>query len=268
MLGVALALILAPRSLGMPFEDGATGSRVGFAAVALWWGLFAIPLFRRVPEPPRRAAAPAKAAWREAFGRLRGTFAALRSHPQALRMLVAFLLFNDGIGTIIRVATIYGAERNLPDGHLIAAILLVQVVGVPCSFAFGWLAGRIGAKRCVLLGIGVYFVISALAFFMETTAHFYALAFLVATVQGGTQALARSLFASLVPRERTAEFFGFFGVAERFAGVLGPPTFALGAWIGGASRWGVAGVVPFFVLGAIVLAKLDVARGRAEARAA
>jgi UMF1 family MFS transporter len=270
--GVLLALNLAwmarPAWFGIPAGDDTLPVRLAFLSVAVWWLVFSIPLFKTVPDTKPVPRKGGRSLWIEAFAQLRGTYSDLKRHPQAFLMLAAFLLFNDGIGTVIRVAAIYGTEKNLPDEDLIAAILLVQFVGIPFSFAFGSLAGRIGAKRSVLLGVGVYFLIAALAFFMETTAHFYALALLVAMVQGGTQALSRSLFASLIPKHKTAEFFGFFGTAEKFAGIIGPPLFGLVAALCGASRWGVLTVVPFFGVGAWLLAKVDVEKGRAQARAA
>jgi MFS transporter, UMF1 family len=270
--GVLLALNLAwinkPEWFGIPTDDPTLPARLSFVSAGVWWLVFSIPLFRRVPDPPPAPRESGRSLAVEAFVRLGGTYRELSRYPQAFLMLAAFLLFNDGIGTIFRVAAIYGAEKDLPREHLIAAILLVQFVGIPFSFAFGSLAHAIGPKRSILLGVGVYFVIAALAFFMETTAHFYALAILVAMVQGGTQALSRSLFASLIPAHRTAEFFGFFGTAEKFAGIIGPPLFAGVAALCGASRWGVLTVVPFFGFGAWLLARVDVEKGRAAARAA
>jgi UMF1 family MFS transporter len=268
LLALNLAWIAKPGMFGIPAGDATLPARLAFLSAAAWWLLLSIPMFRRVPDPPAVRAPSGRSVTVEAFARLSETYRDLRRYPNAFLMLAAFLLVNDGIGTIIRVAAIYGTEKHLPKNDLIAAILLVQFVGIPCSFAFGWLAGRIGAKRAVLGGIGVYVVISAVAFFMETTTHFYALAVLVATVQGGTQALARSIFATLVPPKKTAEFFGFFGVAEKFAGVIGPPVFALAAWLGGESRWGVLTVLPFFGIGALLLLRVDIAKGRAQAAAA
>ena len=267
LLALNLAWIKSPGTFGIPEGDATLPARLAFLSVAVWWLVFSIPLFRRVAEPPASPRATKGPLAAEAFSRLRQTYRELRRYPHALRMLGAFLLYNDGIGTVIRVAAIYGAEKNLPDQDLIGAILLVQFVGIPFAFAFGWLAGRIGAKRAVLAGIAVYFVIAALGFLMETMTHFYALALLVAMVQGGTQALSRSLFANLVPPHKTAEFFGFFGVAEKFGGVVGPPSFALVAWLCGESRYGVLTVIPFFGLGAWLLSRVDVERGRADALA-
>jgi len=268
LLALNLAWISKPAWFGIPTDDPTLPARLAFLSVAVWWLVFSVPMFRRVkgpPASPRRTNRPLAA---EAFARLGETYRDLKRYPQAFRMLAAFLLFNDGIGTVIRVAAIYGAEKNLPEGDLVAAILIVQFLGIPFSFAFGRLAERVGAKRSVLFGVGVYFVIGVLAFFMETTAHFYALAVLVAMVQGGTQALSRSLFASFVPKDKTAEFFGFFGTAEKFAGILGPPLFNVAAALCGGSRWGVLTIAPFFGFGAWILATVNVEKGRADVRAA
>ncbi|HET6921629.1 MAG TPA: MFS transporter, partial [Anaeromyxobacteraceae bacterium] len=244
-------------------------ARLVFLSVAAWWLLFSLPLLRRVPEPavpPRPPGGPGAA--RLALRRLAGTFRALRAHRPALLMLAAFLVYNDGIGTIIRMATIYGTEIGIGQGSLVGAILLVQFVGIPCAFAFGALAGRIGPKLAILLGLGVYTAAAALGYFMRTAAHFYLLAILVGLVQGGTQALSRSLFASLVPRQQSGEFFGFFAVSEKVAGILGPLVFAAAISAGGSSRVAVLSVIGFFAAGALLLSLVDVAGGQRAARGA
>ncbi|MFN2383997.1 MAG: MFS transporter, partial [Gemmatimonadota bacterium] len=196
------------------------------------------------------------------------TFRALRTYRQALLLLIAFLVYNDGIGTIIRMAAIYGAEVGIERSALIGAILLAQVIGIPFAFGFGWLAGRIGPKRAILLGLGVYVGISVLAYGMRTATHFYLLALAVGTVQGGCQALSRSLFASLIPRHRSSEFFGFYGVLEKFAGVLGPVVFGLTIALTGSSRGAILSVISFFVVGGLLLTRVDIEGGRRAARAA
>jgi UMF1 family MFS transporter len=143
----------------------------------------------------------------------------------------------------------------------------VQFVGIPCAVAFGRLAERVGAKPAVLGGIGVYVVIAVLAYFMRTSTHFLVLAVLVGLVQGGTQALSRSLFASMVPTHRSGEFFGFYGVFEKFSGLLGPLLFALVVQFGGTNREAILSVVVFFIVGALLLRRVDVDAGRAHARA-
>ncbi|HLC28038.1 MAG TPA: MFS transporter, partial [Dehalococcoidia bacterium] len=148
------------------------------------------------------------------------------------------------------------------------AILLVQFAGVPFAFLFGMLAGRIGAKRSILLALTVYTGISVLAYFMTTAVHFYLLAFLVATVQGGSQALSRSMFATMIPRHKSSEFFAFFGIFEKFTGVLGPAIFAFTVGSTGSGRLAILSMIGFFVVGGLLLARVDVAAGRRAASAA
>jgi len=183
-------------------------------------------------------------------------------------MLLAFLVYNDGIGTIIRMATIYGAEIGIGQNALIAAIVLVQFVGIPFAIFFGAIAGRIGPKRSIFLALLVYVGIGVLGYFMRTATHFFMLAFLVAMVQGGSQALSRSLFASLIPKHKSAEFFAFFAIAEKFAGMFGPAIFALVIELTGSSRNAVVSVIAFFVLGGLILRSVDVEEGRRAAAAA
>ncbi|HTV00454.1 MAG TPA: MFS transporter [Luteitalea sp.] len=268
LLLVQLACILQPQLFGL--SDAGVATRLAFVSVGIWWFVFTIPLLRRVPEPRLTSGEPPSigVATRRALGDLRETFTHLRRYRQAFLMLLAFLVYNDGIGTIIRMASLYGAQLGIAEHHLIAAFLLVQFVGVPFAFIFGALAGRIGARRAIFLALAVYAGISVLGFFMKTAAHFYALAILVGTVQGGSQALSRSLFASMIPRDRSSEFFGFFAVTERTAGIIGPLTFAAAIATTGSSRGAILSVIAFFVIGALILSRVDVEAGQAAAREA
>jgi UMF1 family MFS transporter len=199
---------------------------------------------------------------RAAFARLLATARGLRGHKQAFLMLLAFLIYNDGIGTIIRMATIYGEEIGIKQNMMILAIMIVQFVGIPCAFLFGMLAGRIGAKRSIGFGLMSYAAICVFGYFMKSSTHFLVLAVLVGAVQGGTQALSRSLFASLIPKDKSGEFFGFFGVAEKFAGILGPAIFLVAS-----SRNAILAIIAFFVVGGILLYFVDVDEGQRMARA-
>ena len=145
---------------------------------------------------------------------------------------------------------------------------MTQFIGVPAAFGFSMLASRIGAKPAVFLGIGVYAVITILGYYMTTAAHFFALAVLVGLVQGGTQALSRSIFASMIPRQKSSEFFAFFGVFERYAGVLGMTAFSVIVGQTGSGRHAILAVLVFFILGAFLLTRVDVDAGRRAARAA
>jgi len=266
LLAINLAWILSPATFGLP--DAIAAIKLSFVSVALWWCIFSIPLFRRVPEPPRVLEAGELAnenAVRVALVRVRETFGELRGYRNAFLMLVAFLLYNDGIQTIIKMASIYGAEIGIDRNAQIAAFILVQFVGVPCSFLFGMLADRIGARTAVFISLAVYTGISVLGYFMTTATQFFALAFLVGTVQGGSQALSRSLFARMIPRHKSSEYFGFFSVFEKFAGIFGPAVFAAAVTMTGSSRPAVLSVIAFFIAGAIALARVDVAAGQREA---
>ena len=258
------ALFGFPSGTGLGFDDGSLPTRAGFIAVAVWWLFFAIFTLRGVPETPvngrgERGLALARGAFRE----LGSTYRALRAHPQAFLLLGAFLIYNDGISTIIRMATVYGAEIGLGPSQMIPAILLVQFIGIPCAFAFGWLAERITAKRAILLGLAVYAGIAVLGWRMRTGHDFLVLATLVGLVQGGTQALSRSLFANLIPTDRSGEFFGLWSVFEKFAGILGPAAFSIAIALTGSSRTAILAVILFFVVGGAMLMKVDVAKGRA-----
>jgi UMF1 family MFS transporter len=266
LLAINAIWILRPGMFGM--ADAAVASRVSFVSVAVWWFVFSIPLFRHVPEPRPRVArsqddpTPLLVAMR----RILQTLRELRGYREAFLLLLAFAVYNDGINTIIKMATSYGATLGLEAGDMIAAVLLVQFVGVPFAFLFGALAGRLGAKHAIYLALSVYVVISVLGYFMTTAAHFYLLAFLVATVQGGSQALSRSLFASLIPRHKSAEFFAFFSIFEKFTGVLGPAAFTLAVSATGSGRIAILSIVVFFIVGWAILAKVDVKGGQAAAR--
>ena len=261
-----LAWILSPTTFGLP--DTVAAIKLSFISVAAWWVVFSIPLFRRVPEPAAVQEADERPGLNPvlaAVTRLLETFRELRGYRQAFLMLVAFLLYNDGIQTIIRMAAIYGTEVGIDRNAQIMAFVIVQFVGVPCAFLFGALAGRVGAKPAILGALGVYIGISVLGYFMKSAWHFFALAFLVGMVQGGCQALSRSVFARMIPKHKSSEYFGFFSVFEKFAGVAGPLVFALSVSAFGSSRAAVLSVILFFVAGGLVLTRVDVAEGEAQA---
>jgi UMF1 family MFS transporter len=266
LLLVNLAWILSPATFGLP--DTVAAIKLSFASVAFWWLIFSIPLLREVPEPPRALEddeTGRENSIRAALVRVWETFHELRGYRQAFLMLVAFLLYNDGIQTIIRMASIYGAEIGIDRNAQIAAFVVVQFTGIPCSFGFGWLAGRIGPKQALYLALTVYIGISILGYFMTTTWHFFALAFLVGIVQGGSQALSRSLFARMIPKRKSSEYFGFFSVFEKFAGIFGPALFAASVTLFGSSRAAILSVIVFFIVGAAVLTRVNVAEGEAQA---
>jgi MFS transporter, UMF1 family len=267
LLAFCLLVIMQPGWFGLP--EGTLPSRLSFIAVAVWWAAFSLPLFFRVREPAPEVIPGEviqEGIFRFALHRIVQTFRSLKSYRHAFTFLIAYLIYGDGIGTIIRMATVYGAELGIGQTHMIGAIVMVQFVGVPFTFIFGSLAGRIGTKNSIFIGLLVYVMITILGYFMTTAVHFWALAALVATVQGGTQALSRSLYASMIPAYKSGELFGFFGVMDKFAGMFGPTFFAIVIAFTGSSRLGILSVILFFVIGAAILFSVDEREGRRVAR--
>jgi UMF1 family MFS transporter len=270
VLGLNLFWISSPKAWG--FADAGAATRASFAFAALWWAVFSVPLFRNVPEPPasgngdgeRRSLAAAMAG---TVRSLWATFHDLKRYREAFLMMVAFLIYNDGVNTVIRVGATYGTEIGIPQQRLLLAILAVQFIGLPFAYFYSYLAAKAGTRRAIYLALLTYLGICFLGFVMTETWQFYLLAFLIGTAQGGAQALSRSLFASLIPKEKSSEFFGFYGVGDRFAGIMGPALFFLAVTLTGSSRGGLLGLGAFFLVGAFLLSRVDVDRGRALAAA-
>ena len=278
LLLLALIWISNPGWFGLPSGESLTPreetlpTRLAFLAVAIWWAVFSLPLFYNVPEPPPTRTSdegPGESTLTIAVRRLKKTLGEIRQSPDALWMMIAFLLYNDGIQTILRLATILGAARDFEAKTMIRSILLVQFVGIPFAILFSKLSARVGIKRAIFTGIFSYIGIVLAAVYMNSELHFLGLAVGVGMVMGGTQALSRSLFATLIPHQKSSEFFALFGVFEKFAGIFGPLLFTLVLGLLPAGRENLAAfsVLPFFLVGALAFSKVDVKRGRARARA-
>jgi UMF1 family MFS transporter len=260
LLALNVAWILKPNWFLMGNTEVA--SRFSFLSVAVWWAIFSIPLFRHVPEPAGGATASEPAgSVRAGFMRLARTLREIRQYKELTTFLVAFWLYSDGIGTVIKMATIYGAEIGIGQSSLIGALLVVQFVGIPFTILFGRLARRLGAKRAIFLALGIYCLVSMGGYFMSKAWHFWALALMVATSQGGAQAISRSLFARMVPKTKSAEFFGFYSVSSKFAGIFGPLLFAMVGQITGTSRLSIFALVFFFIAGGLILSRVDIDKG-------
>lgn len=263
-LGGGLCLVLCLLLIQMPESFGLAGASQGvsisFVIVAFWWGFFTIPLLRHVPDPPMVASNKDRS-FTGFFGPLQRNWATLknlRQYKNAFLFLLAFWAYSDGIGTVIKMATIYGKEVGIGTSDLIGAIVMVQFLGVPFTFAFGPLADRWGRKPALCLTLAIYSCICVLAYFMDSAAEFWLLAFLVSMVQGAAQALSRSIFTSLVPREKSGEFFGFYSVSARFAGIFGPLIFGLLSQSLGSSRLSILAIVLLFIVGILLLLRVEI----------
>jgi UMF1 family MFS transporter len=268
LLALQLAWINAPSRFG--FVDASDASRYAFLSVGIWWALFTIPILRGVAEPQRSINAGETRgtnAIRVGVRRVLHTFREIRQYRQLFVFLVAFWFYNDGIHTIIKMATAYGTEIGIGASHLIGAFLLVQFLGIPATFAYGAIAKRIGAKNGIYITLVVYTGISIMGYFMREAWHFWALASLLALVQGGSQALSRSLFATMVPPSKSSQFFGFYSVSGKFGNIIGPFVFAVVAdWTGGG-RLAILSLVAFFMIGLVLLSMVDEKEGREVALA-
>ncbi|MCA0988851.1 MFS transporter [Guptibacillus algicola] len=266
LLLINLMMILHPSWFLLPNTLVAT--QVSFVTVGIWWFLFSIPMFKNVKE--QKLAQPERSGsyLSVGFKRVGTTFKEIKQYKHLLIFLLAFWLYNDGISTIIKMATIYGRDIGINANDLIAAILITQFVGIPCAFFFGWLARKITPKKALLFALWIYVVIVFLGYFMSTALHFYILAFMVGFVQGGAQALSRSIFGSMVPEHRHAEFYGFYGISAKFSAIFGPFLFAFVGQMTGSSRLGIFSIVLFFIGGIYLLHKVNIDKGKEEAKEA
>jgi len=238
--------------------DAQSGSRLSFLSAAVWWAIFSIPLFRYVNELPAIIkAGESSNSLRASFQRLKHTLQDIRRYRELFKFLIAFWFYNDGIASVIIMAALFGREIGIGQEHIMGAILMVQFVGIPFTIVFGWLASQLGAKRSIYLALFIYALIAVGAYFIQSALHFWILAFLVATVQGGSQALSRSLFGRMIPLGRTAEFFGFYDVSSKFASIIGPSLFATVGLVTGSSRNGILSLVLLFIVGGIILSFVD-----------
>jgi MFS transporter, UMF1 family len=263
LLALQLLVIMRPGLVGL--AEGELPVRLSFLSVGIWWALFTVPLIRNVAERPghcddRLNWTAVRAAWMQLVETLRH----LRRYRDAMRFLVAFWFYNDGIGTIVVMAAAFGSELGLPRSTLLGAILLVQFLGLPFSLLFGRLAHRIGARSAILWGLFGYMGICIWGFFLDQAWEFWVLAIAVSVVQGGCQSLSRSLFARLIPVTHAAEFFGLYNVSSKFAGILGPLLFATVSASTGSARGAILALVTLFLLGALLLRTVDPARAERE----
>lgn len=264
LLAINILMIIKYQWFGIP--DATTSSQLSFVSVGIWWFIFSIPLLKNVQEEKKKAVKRDKSYVSIGLKRVTTTFKEIKQYKQLLIFLLAFWMYNDGISTIIKMATIYGRDIGIDSNSLITALLITQFVGIPFTFLFGWIAKKITAKKALLITLYVYIGIVILGYFMTTALHFYLLAVCVGLVQGGAQSLSRSIFGRMVPADRHGEFFGFYGISSKFAAIFGPFLFALVGQLTGSSRLGIISLVIFFIVGIVLLRFVDIDKGMKEAK--
>jgi UMF1 family MFS transporter len=259
--------LLAVNMAAIALLPGTLGARLSFVSVGVWWIAFTIPLMSNIPEPPFFSpVSPSRdKILSQGFRHLAETFGRIRQYRELLVFLAAFWLYNDGVGTIMKMAAIYGAEKGIGMMHLVGALLVTQFVGAPFSILFGKLSSHLGGKTAITTGLVWYGLISFGAFFLEKAWHFWVLAIAVGMVQGGVQAISRSTYGIMVPRSRTGEFFALYDIFSKFSGVAGPALFAVLTQLTGSTRTGIVSLILFFAGGIFLLRKVDVEKGKREA---
>jgi UMF1 family MFS transporter len=249
------------------FDGKADVIRLSFLLVALWWALFSIPLFLWVKEEDGVSGKPMLATIRGGFEQFFDTFHVIRRYRYVMHFLIAYWLYIDGVDTIVRMAVDYGRAIGIDGNDLITALLLTQFVGFPAAVAFGFLGERVGTKKALMAGIGIYFLITIWGARMDETWEFYSLAVAIGLVQGGVQALSRSLYARLIPHDKSAEFFGFYNMLGKFAAVVGPLMMGWVAVLTQSPRLSILSLLILFAAGGLLLAMLKVDKGIALAEA-
>jgi UMF1 family MFS transporter len=271
LLALNLGLILAAARLGISND---LAVRVSLASAGAWWGGFALLTFARLERTgPARALPPGASIVRIGFTELVSVFRQLTALPQTLRYLVAYMFFNDGIQTVIAVASVFLAQelfvaKGLPadDSFLIGIVLMVQFVAFGGALVFARIAALVNTKNAILLSLALWAAIVVYAYaWLDTTAQAWGMAAMIAVVLGGSQALSRSLFSQMIPRGHEASFFGLYEISERGTSWIGPLLF--GAVVGATNsyRQAILSLIALFVIGIAVLAATDTTRAIHEA---
>ncbi len=255
---LVIAIVLFYTAPGQDSAFGPNVAKSAFFITAVWWIIFSVPLFKNVRQ--KYFISPSGQPVRESFSRLYQTFVQIRHHRDAFLLLLAYFFYIDGVNTIIIMATAYGRDVGLGVTFLILAVLMIQVVAFPFALLYGRLAEKFSSKKMIFAGIGIYAIITLIAFFLPAFSTpwkvrtFWLLAFLVATSQGGIQSLSRSFYGNLIPEERSAEFFGFYNIVGKFATIAGPFLVGFFSRFTGESRYGILGIMLLFIVGGGILA--------------
>ncbi len=264
LFAVNVVMYLKPELFGI--ADGSTAIRISFLSVAVWWAVFSLPLLIFVKEPKDENTLPIGRAVVAGWKQLVHTLNEIRHLKVIGIFLLAYWFYIDGVGTIIKMAVDYGISLGFPSQSLIVALLLVQFVAFPSALIYHKFAQKIGVKQALFVAILAYSIITVFGFMMKTTLHFYLLAVAIGLFQGGIQALSRSYYTRFIPDNKAAEFFGFFNMLGKFATIIGPTLLGLVTVITGSNRFGILSILIFFIVGAVLLKKVDEEEGKRIAK--
>ncbi|MDD2481567.1 MAG: MFS transporter [Lutispora sp.] len=241
---ISIGLILFGSKIGI---SSSLAVKISFVLTAAWWTVFAMPMLKNVKQIYYIEKEPNILG--KSFSRLYKTFINIKEYKSVFVFLLAYFFYIDGVNTIIHMATVYGDSVGVGSNSLLLALLMTQIVAFPFAIIYGKLAKLIGTRNMLIAGIGMYIIICIVGYNMKSAFEFWLLAFLVATSQGGIQALSRSYFGKMIPKEKANEFFGFYDIFGKFAAIMGPALYAFFSQITGQSRYGVLSVMLLFLIG-------------------
>ncbi|MBE5988993.1 MAG: MFS transporter [Paenibacillaceae bacterium] len=252
--GLSLILIFL---LGM---EKSIGYQIGFIITALWWGLFTVPMIRDVRQI--HYVEPGKDTIKNSFKRLAETFKQIKQYQTVFIFLGAYFFYIDGVDTIIKMvipyATAVMGNDALDTFSLLAILLIIQIIAFPCAIFYGNMAKRFSARTMIIIGIFTYIISCIAAFFISSVWHIFILGAMIGSAQGGIQALSRSYFAKIIPKEKSNEFFGFYNIFGKFSAIMGPTLMSLTTAVTGNARWSIIGIIPLFLVGFIIFIRLPV----------
>ena len=253
-----------PQWFGIP--DATTAIRLSFVSVAVWWGIFSIPIFLFIPEPKNKDNVSLFSAISLGWTQLKSTFKEIRKMKIVGLFLLSYWLYMDGVDTIIRMAGKLALSMGFEASDMLSVLIMVQLIGFPAGLLFNWFSSIITPKKAVLVAIFFYTIATSSAYFMNSRLHFYILAGIIGLFQGGIQAISRSLFARLVPKGKEGEFFGFYNMLGKFSAVVGPVLLGTVTLVTGNARMGLFALVILFIGGGLLLIRVDFDEGERIAK--
>ena len=256
------------------FADSVEGIKWSFVSVALWWAIFSIPILLFVKEPKYHKTETTLQTIKSGFKQLKDTFNEIRHLKVVFTFLIAYWLYIDGVDTTIRMAADFGITLGFDSTTIMGALVLVQFIAFFATLLYVKFADKIGTKNAIYFAIAAYMVIIFSGYFVTEGWHFYIIAGMIGCFQGGIQTLSRSLYARIIPENKSAQYFGFFNMWGKFAAVIGPllmgsVTLILNNTIDDhvlSARIGLQSIMILFILGALVLSRVDISEGEKVAK--
>lgn len=247
---ICMVFVVLAQNGSIPIST-VNASRISFVLTAIWWFYYTLPMYKDVDQ--KYGIVGGKINFFDGIKNFGRSFIKIKQHKKVFYFLLAYFFYIDGVDTIIRMATSYGTALGLSSTTLLVVLLFTQFVAFPFSIIYGNLAEKYGAKTMIYVGVGVYTIIVIFAYFITNALHFWIMAFLVGTSQGGIQAISRSYFAKIIPKENSNEFFGFYNIFGKFAAIMGPFLVGLMTQLTGDVKNGVLSLIALFVLGVVFL---------------